>query len=165
MLGKIPARMSMLNNFLPCMATLEFSAYIMLSFSLWSKWLKSRSNKTTFNCRFFLNRFFVCFYMYAFVLLFLVNSMPCSGCSALHEVKPNLKKKIVGQYYTVDYNSSLFPGIVTAVNENGNIKVKCLSKAHVPHRSTWKWPGRVDEHDYWARNIKEPTEVPNFENL
>ena len=37
--------------------------------------------------------------------------------------------------------------------------MKCLGKAHAPYRSTWKWPGRVDEHDYPVRDIGEP-EMP-----
>ena len=69
---------------------------------------------------------------------------------------------IVGQYYIVDYEGCLFPGVVTVVNENGSIKVKCLAKAHAPHGSTWKWPGRVDEHDYPVCNLREPIEMPKL---
>ena len=43
---------------------------------------------------------------------------------------------IVGQYYIVDYEGSLFPGVATVVNENGSMKVKCLAKTHAPHGST-----------------------------
>ena len=39
------------------------------------------------NCRFFLNRFSVCFNL--FVLLFFCNSMPHIGCPVLHGVNPN----------------------------------------------------------------------------
>ena len=69
---------------------------------------------------------------------------------------------IVGQYYLVDYEGGLFPCVVTAFNDNGSIRVKCLSKAHGPRGSTWKWPGRVDEHDYLARDIRKPVEVPKL---
>ena len=61
----------------------------------------------------------------------------------------------------VEYEGSFFPAVVTAVNENGSIKVKCLCKAHAPYGSTWKWPGRVDEDDYPVRDIGEP-EVPKL---
>ena len=46
---------------------------------------KSRINRS-FNCRFFLNRFSVFCNLLCF---FSCNSIPCSGCSALHEVNPN----------------------------------------------------------------------------
>ena len=68
----------------------------------------------------------------------------------------------VGQYYIVEYENSLFPVVPTAVNENGSIKVKCLAKAHALRGSTWKWPGRVDEHDYSVCNLTEPIEVPKL---
>ena len=48
---------------------------------------KSEINRHLLNCRFFLNRFPVCFNL--FVLLFSCNSMSCSICSALHGVNPN----------------------------------------------------------------------------
>ena len=69
---------------------------------------------------------------------------------------------IIGQNCIVDYEGSLFPGVVTAVNEYGSIKVKCLAKAHAPHGSTWKWPGRVDEHDYPVCDLGEPIKVPKL---
>ena len=62
----------------------------------------------------------------------------------------------------VDYEGVLIPCVVTAFNDNGSIRVKCLSKAHGPRGSTWKWPGRVDEHDYLARDIRKPVEVPKL---
>ena len=74
-------------QFLPMHSwTLELSAYRMLSSDLLFKSLEL----TLFNCRFFLNRFLVCFNL--FVLLFLVNSMHHSVFSALHGLYPNFKK-------------------------------------------------------------------------
>lgn len=50
----------------------------------------------------------------------------------------------------------LFLDVFTAVNENSSITLKCLAKAHASCASTWKWPGRVDEHGYPAYDLKEP---------
>ena len=52
---------------------------------------KSRINRYLSNCRFFLNRFPVCFNI--FVILFLVT-MPRCGCSALHGVNLNWKNNL-----------------------------------------------------------------------
>ena len=53
---------------------------------------KPKINRHLLTVRVFLTRFYVCFN--TFVLLFLVNSMPRSGWSALHGVNPNEKKTI-----------------------------------------------------------------------
>ena len=79
------------NSFFPGIARLQDSVPIEcfpLTHDL--NGFKSRINRQLFNCRFFLNRFPVCFN--SFFASFFCNSMPCSGCSALHGVNPNLKK-------------------------------------------------------------------------
>ena len=64
----------------------------MLSFDLWSEWIKSRSNRylVTGNCRFFLNRFPVCF---SVVLLSLVTPylvVPVQPCMEWTPIKKRL---------------------------------------------------------------------------
>ena len=81
------------NSFFPRTARLWNSLYIEyfhLTYDL--SGFKSRIKQIPFNCRFFLNRFPVCFNL--FVLLFLVT--PClvvvvQPCSALHRVNSNKK--------------------------------------------------------------------------
>lgn len=45
--------------------------------------------------------------------------------------------------------------MVTYINENCDMKVKCLSKALKSNGSTAKWPEKVDGHDYPMADIKE----------
>ena len=83
--------------------------------------------------------------------------------NSFHNISFSIKTSpIVGQYYIEDYEGSQFLDVVTAVNENGSIKVKCLAKANAPHGSTWKWPRRVNEHDYSEFNLQEPIKVPKL---
>ena len=47
----------------------------------------------------------------------------------------------VGSYYIVEYEGSLLPDIVEAVNSNITIQVKCMVKAFLStQKSAWKWP-------------------------
>ena len=51
--------------------------------------------------------------------------------------------------YIVSYEGSHFPGQTTVVNESKKtVIVKCMQKAAAPSGSTWKWPKRVDDHEY-----------------
>lgn len=45
--------------------------------------------------------------------------------------------------------------MVTYINENCDMKIKCLSKALKSNGSTAKWPEKVDGHDYPMADIKE----------
>ena len=67
----------------------------------------------------------------------------------------------IGSYYIVEYEGSLFPGIVEAVNSNNTIRVKCMVKAFLStQKSDWKWPATPDIHDYPIEDMKQPIAVP-----
>ena len=56
---------------------------------------------------------------------------------------------VTGNYYIFSYEGSHFPGQATVVNEcKKTVIVKCMQKAAAPPGPTWKWPKRVDEHEY-----------------
>ena len=62
----------------------------------------------------------------------------------------------VGSYYIVEYEGSLLPDIVEAVNSNNTIQVKCMVKAFLSTRkSAWKWPATPDIHDYPTEDVKQ----------
>ena len=68
----------------------------------------------------------------------------------------------VGSYYIVEYEGSLFPGIIETVNSNNTIQVKCMIKAFLStQKSTWKWPATPDIHDYPIEDVKQHIVVPN----
>jgi len=69
---------------------------------------------------------------------------------------------LVGNYYLVDYEGSIFPGLLTCLNSDGSFKIKCLQKAIKPNGSTWKWPDKTDEFDYAISDIKLAIEVPRL---
>ena len=58
-----------------------------------------------FNCRFFLNRFLLCFNLFVH---FLCNSRPCTGCSALHEEAVNVKPFITYRFFNTLFTSLIF---------------------------------------------------------
>ena len=62
----------------------------------------------------------------------------------------------VGSCYIVEYEGSLFPGIVEAVYSNKTIRIKCMVKTFLsPQKSPWKWPATPDIHDYPTEDVKQ----------
>ena len=53
----------------------------------------------------------------------------------------------VGNYIIVLYKGEKFPGVITKVNGDSTIVVKCLHKVQQPG-SIWKWPARIDVETY-----------------
>jgi len=65
----------------------------------------------------------------------------------------SLTAPIVGSYYIVSYEGSLFPGKAIAIGlQHANII--CLQKESAPCGSTRKWPITGDIHDYPYEDIK-----------
>ena len=67
----------------------------------------------------------------------------------------------VGEYYTVEYEGRLWPGVVTDINLHGSVKVNCLHKVDARNASIWKWPV-TPEHDYPLCDIKELINTPKL---
>ena len=81
------------NSFFPRTTRLYNS--LPIEYFLWPKILVALSVEwqTSFNCRFFLNRLCGCFNLFVSAS-FSFNSMPWSGCLAMHGLNPDLKKLI-----------------------------------------------------------------------
>ena len=73
---------------------------------------------------------------------------------------------MVGSYYLVMYKGELWSGQVTQVKSGGQIViVKCLEKANVARRLTWKWPVKKDERDQPICDVKNTTTATRWSML
>ena len=66
----------------------------------------------------------------------------------------------VGNYIIVLYKGEKSPGVITKVNGDTTIVVKCLHKVQLPG-SIWKWPARIDVETYALTPLSDVVQMIN----
>ena len=66
----------------------------------------------------------------------------------------------VGNYIIVLYKGEKSPGVITKINGDTTIVVKCLHKVQLPG-SIWKWPARIDVETYALTPLSDVVQMIN----